>query len=332
MQRRTLLAALPFAGHALAGAASAADRTTLRVSVVPFMSMAPFFTAYEAGYFADAGFDVEVDREPASMQAIPLLAGGRLDVSFLSDDSGLLNAVARGARVRIVAGRELASPDCHPIGAVYVRRESFPHGLSSMKPLRGAKIAVGGGIGALSEYALDVLLEHDGMSRDDVQAMRMPRPQAAAALVSGAVAGFVAGGTEVVAFPQAFEFETGPVMARIQPGFQYSWIVFGSRLLEGDVATGARFLSAYLRGANEYRKGRTPAFVDELAKSQGMDPKVLRSFCRESSEPDGAIHLADLERFVRWAIGRGMCPATLQASALVDGRFLAAMNGGSKRG
>jgi ABC-type nitrate/sulfonate/bicarbonate transport system substrate-binding protein len=201
-----------------------------------------------------------------------------------------------------------------------------------MKPLRGAKIAVGGGIGALSEYALDVLLEHDGMSRDDVQAMRMPRPQAAAALVSGAVAGFVAGGTEVVAFPQAFEFETGPVMARIQPGFQYSWIVFGSRLLEGDVATGARFLSAYLRGANEYRKGRTPAFVDELAKSQGMDPKVLRSFCRESSEPDGAIHLADLERFVRWAIGRGMCPATLQASALVDGRFLAAMNGGSKRG
>lgn len=332
MRRRTLLAAVPFAGHALAGAAFAADRTTLRVSVVPFMSMAPFFTAYEAGYFAEAGFDVEVDREPNSMQTVPLLAGGRLDVSFISDDAGLLNAVARGARVRIVAGRELASADCHPIGAVYVRRESFPHGLSSMKPLRGAKIAFSDGIGALPEYALDVLLEHDGMSRDDVQAMRMPRPQAAAALVSGAVAGFVAGGTEVVAFPQAFEFETGPVMARIQPGFQYSWIIFGSRLLDGDVAIGARFLRAYLRGANEYRKGRTPAFVDELAKSQGMDPKVLRSFCRESAEPDGAIRLADLERFVRWAIGRGMCPATLKASALVDGRFLAAMNGGSQRG
>jgi NitT/TauT family transport system substrate-binding protein len=329
MQRRTLLAALPFAGHALAGAASAADRTTVRVSVVPFMSMAPFFTAYEAGYFTEAGFDVEVDRETNSMQAIPLLAGGRLDVSFVADDAGLLNAVARGARVRIVAGRELASPDCHPIGAVYVRRESFPHGLSSMKPLRGAKIAIGGGgIGTLSDYALDVLLEHDGMSRDDVQAMGMPRPQAAAALVSGAVAGFVAGGTEVVAFPQAFEFETGPVMARIQPGFQYSWIVFGSRLLDGNVATGTRFLRAYLRGANEYRKGRTPAFVDELAKSQGMDQKVLRSFCRESSEPNGAIRLADLERFVRWAIGRGMCPATLKATALVDGRFLSEMNGG----
>jgi NitT/TauT family transport system substrate-binding protein len=326
MLRRTLLAAaLPCAAGALAG--KAATKTKLRVSVGPYVAMCPFFVGYEAGYFAEAGFDIEVQREPGSVQVIPLIAGGRIDVCFLGDHPSLLNAIARGARIRIVAGRELASATCHPVGAVYVSRKSFPNGIRNLRPLKGARVAVVGSLGAIAHYALDALLAHDGMRPDDVQAERMGAAESVAALRAGGVAALVSRGSDLDALPDSLQLSRGPVFANVQPGFQFSWIVFGRGLLDGDAQTGARFLRAYLRGASDFLKGRTPAFMDELARSQGLDPKVVRAGCRDTFVHDGAIRVPDLQRFVRWAVAKGYCPGTLDAAALIDTRFLAAMNG-----
>jgi ABC-type nitrate/sulfonate/bicarbonate transport system substrate-binding protein len=325
-----MIGALPCLGSGLAKSGQAPAGMKLRVSVGPYYGVCPFFTGYEAGYFEREGFDIDLNRGPSSVQVIPLIAGGQLDVCFLSDHAAFLNAVARGAKIRIVAGREVMTASCRPVGAIYFRRESFPNGLSDMRPLKGAQISVGGSFGGLAYFALDELLRHDGMGLDDVEVKRMDASASLAAVRSGSVAAMVSTGTDMDGVPAKLQLVKGPVFAAMAPGLEYSWVMFGARLLDGDVQTGARFLRAYLQGGRDFLNGRTPAFLDELAKAEGTDPKVARAACRDTFVRDGSIRIEDLERFVRWAAGRGLCPDTLRAADLVDTRFLTAVNGMSK--
>ncbi len=114
----------------------------------------------------------------------------------------------------------------------------------------------------------------------------------------------------------------GPRLSSVLPNFQYSFIVFGSRLLDGDVRTGALFLRAYLRGANDFLAGKTPAFLYDFAKAGDLDPQLVRAACRDSFEHDGSIHLNDLQTGIDWAVLHGYIPRPMTAQSLVDTRFL----------
>lgn len=324
MLRRTLLKSLP--GAALATtAARAAAPVRLRVSVGPYINMCPFYWGYESGYFAGAGFDIQVVQSIGSTQAIPLAAGGRLDVCFLAQSPPLLNAVARGARIRIVAGRDVASATCRPIGAVYARRRAYPNGLRDLRVLRGKKVAVSGNLGGATHFALDLLLERAGIRTSDVETVGLGTGEGLAALRSGAVEAYVASATDYTQVMDTLQLAPGPSLGDVLPGFQYSHILFGSALLDGDVGVGARFLAVWLRSAREFAAGSSPKFMDEFAKANDLDPKAVRGGCRGGLLLDGAIRTKDLQFYIDWAARKGFCPAGLKAATCVDGRFLAAV-------
>jgi hypothetical protein len=100
--------------------------------------------------------------------------------------------------------------------------------------------------------------------------------------------------------------------------------LFGRVLLDGDTATGAHFLHAYFRGANEFLHGRTPRFLDEFATKNNLDAKLLRQGCRATFSADGTIDLDDMRRYIQWMAAHDMCLANLDAAAFVDNRFLEA--------
>jgi len=328
MLRRTLLASA-CAVLPASRSTSAPGRTQVRVAVGPYLTMSPFYVGYEFGYFTDAGFDVELKTGIGSVQLIPLAAGGEVDVCFLSQSPPFLNAVAKGARIKIVAGRDKAMSTCRGTGTVYVRQREFPNGISDLRLLRGKKVALTGTLGGHTHFVLDVLLEHFGMRPDDVQVLEMrQKAECIAALRSGAVDALVSDSTDLRPLQATLQLTTGPELADVLPGYEYSYIMFGRRLLDADVRTGANFLAAYLRGAREYLNGKTPAFMDEFARSSGLDPKVVRAECRDRFVHDGSIKVEDLRYYIRWAAAKGYCPAGLDPAACIDMRFLAAMQQG----
>ncbi len=326
MLRRTLLTAWPACALAASRGRSAPIR--LRVSVGPFLNMSPFFVGYEAGYFAQAGFDVQVERAIGSVQAIPLAAGGQLDVCFLAQSAPFLNAVARGARIRIVAGRDIASAACRPVGAVYARRRAYPNGIASLRVFRGKKVAVSGTLGGTTHFALDILLKHAGMQEGDVEVVALRSGESMVALRSGAVEALVSNSTDFAPMLESFQLVQGPSLGDVLPGFQYSHVLFGRALLDGDVNAGARFLRVWLRSAREFLAGKTPAFLDEFAINNGLDPKLVRAGCRDGFTHDGGIHTKDLQYYIDWAVSKGYCATRLNANACIDGRFLAALGSG----
>jgi ABC-type nitrate/sulfonate/bicarbonate transport system substrate-binding protein len=245
---------------------------------------------------------------------IPLLASGALDVAFASAVPASLNAVAKGARVRIVAAREVAVPGC--IHEIYGNRKSFPQGLTAGS-LRGKRIAMTAPT-SLSAFLLDTILASAGLGREDVRPQYMRVREGTAALVAGQIDALAEKDMDF----SSPEIIPGPSVADIVPGFQYSYIQFGRNLLDGDIQTGAAFLWAFLRGVRAFRSGKTPAVFDRLAESGGMDPAVVRGLCRNRFTIDGRIDPASIQRMSDWALSKGFIPARVEAAGLIDNRFL----------
>ena len=73
-----------------------AEPVKLKVLVAPFLGYAPFFIAMEEGYFAEQGLEIEFVKMGGTIEAIPALAQGKLDVLSGDISIGILNAIARG--------------------------------------------------------------------------------------------------------------------------------------------------------------------------------------------------------------------------------------------
>jgi len=313
------------------GKRAAGTASRLRVSANPHLSMSGLYLAQELGYFAQAGLTVELRQIPNAVLAVPLLASSKLDVAFSALSPSFINAIAKGAHLRIVAGREIASPTCGSAGAVYGNRKAFPQGLANPRQLKGKRIAVNSRAG-FSGFCLDVLLASAGLGPGEVRIVELRRSEASAALSGGQIDALLANDFDKDPVSLSPQVVRGVEMAQVLPNFQFSHVMFGERLLAGDPAIGASFLSAYLRGAQEFLRSRTPRFLEDHARAYGLDPKLAQAACRETFTPDGTIQLENLQYFIDWAVRKGYCPRPIRAAQLVDTRFLDRAHGRSPEG
>jgi ABC-type nitrate/sulfonate/bicarbonate transport system substrate-binding protein len=308
------------------GAAAACRRRgiserPLRVAATPHFTMSGLHMAAEMGAFQKAGLAVEITQMGSSTQIAPLLAGGELEVAFVGLNTPFLNAVERGAQMRIVAGRAYASPTCGAIGTMYSTRRLFPDGPSDIRRLRGRQV---GGVqqANISEFVFDLLLASAGMSGNDVKTIQLEDSDAIAALLAGRVDAVVISNLDKdpASLDPAIVRVTG--LAQVAPNYQYGFIYYGRTLLEADREIGEKFLAAYLTGIRAFVGGRTPRFLEELARLTRMDPGLVRAACRDQFVVDGAIDEASVQRFLNWAAGKKYCPRLLQAGQLIDGGYL----------
>lgn len=322
--RRELLAGLPALGLAGCSRQPAGGRPArLVVSASPFLYASGLYLARELGYFAQAALELEIQELPTAMQTIPLLADGKLDASLSALTPAFINAVASGARVRIVAGRIIVSPACTGQFRTYGSLGAFPRGLHEVGQLRGKRVAIRSR-GGLSEFCLDVLLAAAGMSQRDVQVVALQQSEAFAAVAGGRVDAMVSQDQELDLTSASSKIVPGLLLAEVLSGFQLGFVVFGRRLLDGDPAVGTRFLAALLRGDREFVQGKTPQFLEDFASKYGLDVKRTREACRGFLAPDGEIRLGSVKRFMEWSFKKGYCQRPVEAEALVDRRFLAA--------
>ena len=103
-------------GAALAGmlaanftiAAQTADKVA--VGTGGSASDAPFYIAYDKGFFKDEGLDVDLIVLDSGAKVIAPLGTGELDVGSGALSVGFWNALVRGIKFRIVADRGHAQP------------------------------------------------------------------------------------------------------------------------------------------------------------------------------------------------------------------------------
>jgi ABC-type nitrate/sulfonate/bicarbonate transport system substrate-binding protein len=288
------------------------------------LSTSSLHLADELGFFREAGFELEI-LHGRPLDSLALLAGGKMDVHLGAFYTAFLNAVIKGLPLRIVAGREIANGACGDVGAIYGMRRTFPQGLAGpaeLKQLKGKRVATGTAIG-ITHFSLDAHLLRAGLSRKDVVEVTLEIRQMIAALVGGGIEACV-GADDFDRDLTALDAQIvhSPGLGQIYPNHQYSYIYFGPTMLEAGPDSGARFLSAYLRGVRGFARGQTPRFMEEFARSYRLDLTQARTGCRDSFAVDGAIDLNSLGQFTEWAARRGYIPRRVETSELVDDRFL----------
>jgi NitT/TauT family transport system substrate-binding protein len=319
-----LLAASPLAALSCARKPQAPGNRPLRLGVTPHLSMAPFYLAEEKGFFKDEGLQVTLESSSLSRDVIPLLSTGKLDAGMISYSSAIVNAILRGARIRLVAGRERLTPGCGDGAALFARKKRFPRGYDHPDSWRGVRTAVSTR-SSYREFGWARIERFLSLPADSIQVQVMRIEDSIAAAMSGQL-DIVSSGGRPGYRNDSFtrDFERIDILERVIPNFQYSYIAFGPTLLDAPPDVGGRLIRAYLRALRAFLSGESPRFLDRFAQEGGLDPALVKSACRNSTTPDGSLHLPDLQALLDWCLEKKYVEQTVRAESLCDLRFLAA--------
>lgn len=327
LSRRTVLSVLtPFAAS-LTACGRRKPTQTIRVLTTRYIFMSGVYLAEESGYFEKEGIKVEIREEARSSSTsstLPLLAAGDVDAAFLPIGAAVVNAVARGARLRIVAGRQYYATACPENRRMHGSLQAFPNGFNDIRQIRGKRICVGASAGA-SDFAFAACLKAAGLTRADVTIIKARDQEAAVLVASGKADVAFAASDELSLTPLRERVVPGPTHASVLPDFMNSYVLFGKKMLDGPPQDGARFLRAFLRGGREFVAGKDPKFLKDLIVANGWDPARVAAQCRNNIALDGHIALQDIQRFIDWSVEEGFTPSPIRAEELVDMRFLKEM-------
>lgn len=318
--------ALAIAGVVLFGAAGAGAQEPVKFGDVPTVANVGIYVAMEKGFFARQGIRLETERFASAGKMNTALSTGQLDGAVGSSSAGLFNAVATGADIRIVLATGVLRP-----GSSYsmlVLRKDLAEGgkIKTVRDLKGLKLAAFAK-GTITDYMLDQILEHDGISQRDVDVQYLAPPNIVKALAGKAIDG------GILAEPWAAKAELEGVAVRfavtdpVPPlrDHQTAYILFGGTFIRGRRELARRFAQAYLEGVAYYtERGGTKdeEVVAILAKVIGADREALRRSTPVVLARDGRPDLEGLARMQDWFLKRGMQEKRVTLDQVVDLSFL----------
>jgi len=270
--------------------------TTVKVAYLPIISNGPLFIAQEEGYFARQGITVEFVKFQSAPASVPALVSGDISVSGGQFSPAMVNAIMKGANVRIVADKGRASSGSCTTNGIVVRRELFERGeVTKVSDLKGRKIM----FTSDQSYLVSLLLEKGNLTADDVEIVNMDFASGVVALTNGAVdAGDL---TE----PFITQVNNSRSAVMIMPTNEYcpDWplpLYYGPGILDKDPELGRRFMVAYLQGVRQYNQGKTEQNLLIMGNYTKLDRDLLKQSCWMPVENNGDLPRKSVREYVDW--------------------------------
>ncbi|MEV4835761.1 ABC transporter substrate-binding protein [Nonomuraea sp. NPDC049486] len=228
----------------------ASDTTrTLKVGYISGTSLGPAFVADALGCYRDEGLTIEFEPIKNPADAIAFLATDKLDVYVGSPSAGMFNQVAKGAELKMVAS----------LGSVNTPEgEAAPSGLfgaksiKSVEELKGKRVALLGSVGSATSYLLGKSLEAGGLSFGDVELVTLGSSDMVPALKNGGVEAALLFAPET---QKAIDQDVAHALVDSKKAYGSSTtagIIFGTKLLKTERATGVSFLKANACAAKRF--------------------------------------------------------------------------------
>ena len=285
------------------------------------MTEAPYFIAQEEGYFAEQGLEVEFIRFEKSADVIPALISGQLDVTTVLPNPAILNSVAGGAEIRIVAGKGYVDTEGCSHAGLMVRPDVLESGiLNDPQNWVGKKFATDRG--ALVEFAIDRFLVQNGITMDQMTYVEMPITSRLEALQNGSLDIAAAGEPWITRIRNAGAGEVWVSLEEMIPDWQYGVVMYGPTLINEHPDVGVRFMAALLKGIAQYNEGKTERNIAIIAQYTQLDPAEIEQACWQSMRADGDINLQSLLDYQTWAIEKGYVTEPVTGEMLWEPSFI----------
>jgi len=294
----------------------------LRTLHMPYIAAAPFHIAEEEGYFTEQGLQVEFVKMADAVVGLPALIKGDLDVIPDVFYPSYLNAIARGARIRIVADRGyLVSTGCASV-AIMARRTLVEEGkLSRVSQLKGKRVAMTQGSSILG-YILEKVLSQDSLTLTDVETVFLQMPARLDAFAKGSIDVTLGSEPWVTRMLQAGHSVIWMPINHIVPNFQWAFLIYGPTLLENNPEAGKRFMVAYLKAVRQYNQGKTKRNLEIIAKHTGLDRELLQKCCWRAFQNDGQINIDSILDCQSWALQKGFLDKVVSPNQFWDPSFI----------
>ncbi|WP_152225095.1 MULTISPECIES: ABC transporter substrate-binding protein [Arthrobacter] len=301
MTRRSFAALAAAAGLVLSGCASSSEAAggaseELTEVTVAVSSKIAYFVPYlmeeHWGEFAAEGIDLKVEIAPAQ-DALVMLATGKLDAMVTGPSANLLNAVADGTNVKIVAPGGIEPADS--INGWYVSKAALGDQEFDISMLKGKTLASSSGVAGPPLLSLARTLETEGLTLADVDIKSMKQADTIIAIENGAVFGGTASQPNTAIIE---EKDSGVFFARSAPEDYPSVNVwFGSTLLDDAPEVGERFIQALHNTYMNRLQGdwlHDPQNIELISEVLETDVSILEDipstvYPEEFTFPDGFI-------------------------------------------
>jgi NitT/TauT family transport system substrate-binding protein len=202
---------------------------------------APFALAEQEGYYDEVGLNVVINKGQGSGTTARLVASGQAGLAY-ADASATAQVIAQGAPIKILSTIYQSSPN-----AINALADS---GIESVADLAGKRL--GEPTGEAGSALLPLLLEANGLTRDDLELVSLPGTSLVGALTQGQVDAIL-GSTEgynLVLEEQGFDVTVLPYAEWGVPTVSTS-IIASEQFLEENANTVRCFIEASLRGWDE---------------------------------------------------------------------------------
>jgi NitT/TauT family transport system substrate-binding protein len=312
----------------LAAPAGAAE--TIKIGIGPVTGVGPVFIGQDKGYFAAEGLNADAISFDAAQQVAQGVVAGDLDVGTTAATAAAYNLAAKGG-LKIIAGEGREVPTFH--GAAFLAsNRAWDAGLKSLKDMEHHTIGIvqtGGPIHYEFELAVDKYHLND-------KTMRIVALQALSNTATAVAGGQVDVGIEVNTFALKLS-GSGKAHLLAWVGDETPWqntIIFVSTKTDRErPKTIEAFLRAYKKGAREYHDAFTGP--GEVRRNGPNAPEVLAILSKHLHQPaeqlekgisyddaEGRLDVKDVLRQIAWFKKQGMLPASADAMAMMDKRFV----------
>ena len=308
---------------ALSVPAGAAE--TVKMGDLPAMSSAGLYIAIEKGFFQEKNIVVDTEKFASGGKMMAPLATGQIDVATGSPSAGLYNSIASGLDFKIVADKGQVRPG-YSFNSIAVRKDLVDSGrVKAIKDLKGMKIATGAK-GIILDYFTAKMLEHDGLTYDQVEMVYLSYPDAVKALSTKAVDALISPEPWGVRAEQQkvgtriFLTEQVPSIAT----FQVAVIMYSGKFIKERPKVARDFLQAYAKGVRYYneRGSKNPEVAAIIAKHTQVPAETViaaNPFYIENNIKPRVQDLATLQDFF---VKMGWVKQPVPIERVVDLSFL----------
>ncbi|MEM9378128.1 MAG: ABC transporter substrate-binding protein [Pseudomonadota bacterium] len=327
--RRKALALMggTIAASGLAAPALAMNKK-IKVGALRFTSHSGNFVAFERGYFADAGLDVEFEFFQAAQPMAVAIASGDVDYAVTAMSGGLISLADKGA-IKVIGGA--LSEEAGIDGQKYLASDAaFQAGVKSPKDLAGKRFAVTQA-GSSFHYMGSKMAQAEGIE------MSFTPLQKVGAIIGAMKSGQVDGWSIVphIAKPLAGSGAVHIIgnVADYIPDYQVTTVFTSAKNAADERGLTESFLAGFSKGVDDYAAAMIDNTADQDAMVGLIHKYVYTDRSLEKAAPSiingtmrlntgAALNLASLQDQLSWFQSEDLVDAGISIEQIVDPSYV----------
>ena len=292
-----ILASIAMIGVGVLGFGGSAFARPLRIALQPFLSYAPTFVALDKGYFRDEGLDVKTTMiRGGGTATFNETVSGAVDIGSGAITASLLNAVIKGTKLKVIAGKGEVRKG-YSTNELWITRALYNSGVRTPLGLRGKTVATAGP-GSSDWTMLGMMLAKYGLSlaKGDVLAAQLPGPERPLALENGTVAGAILVEPFIASVNRAKAVRLMRI-TDVVPVFQTAVFYTTAAFLHKHHNAVQKFLAALRKATAEYMKDpKSPEMLQILSKYTKVKISILKQATPAYFSLDGKVNAPAIRR------------------------------------